>query len=96
MWGTGRKRLRRATSGGFACETIGIMEEGMFEHATQSTWEPDWWFISFVIIAIFILAFIVSLLIELVEERRWKSLCILGSFSAAVMGLLTVGVSTIF
>lgn len=64
----------------------------MFEHATQSTWEPDWWFISVGIMAIFILAFIVSLLIELAEERRWKTLCAFGSFCTAVVGLMAFAV----
>lgn len=64
----------------------------MFEHATQSTWEPDWWFILFGIMAIFILAQIVSLLIELVEERRWKTLGIFGSFCSAVVGLMVFAV----
>lgn len=60
----------------------------MFEHVRQSTSVPDWWFAAVGIAGLFITAYILNLLIELVRDRRWKSLCIMGSFSVAVYGLM--------
>lgn len=60
----------------------------MFEHTTESTWSPDWLFILVGIMAIFALAYFVSLLIELVEERMWKSFAVVSIAGFGCLGLL--------